>query len=27
VLPSMASISAGRTAKVPFVCPVPATRV
>ncbi len=26
VLPSMASISAGRTAKVPFVCPVPGSR-
>jgi FtsP/CotA-like multicopper oxidase with cupredoxin domain len=26
VLPSMASLAAGRTAKVPFVCPVPATQ-
>jgi FtsP/CotA-like multicopper oxidase with cupredoxin domain len=26
VLPSLASLATGRTAKVPFVCPVPATR-
>jgi hypothetical protein len=26
VLPSLASLASGRTAKVPFVCPVPASR-